>query len=237
MPRNGSGIYGPPAGTAAIPNTPIESAKYNAFVADAAEALTASINVNGTAPFQANQPMGGFKHTNLAAGTGAGDSINLGQAQSGIVAHAATTGGTPDAIMASFSPAFSAYTAKMRFRFTASGANTVANPTINVDGLGVKTLKKLNGVALGIGDIAGAGHVCDCLYDGTDVLLLNPALVSGGGQNVFTAKQTFNGPLVKGTTILADAGTIAWDLAAGGPNYEVTITSNRNLGAFTGATA
>jgi hypothetical protein len=28
MPRNGSGVYGPPAGTAAVPNTPIESAKY-----------------------------------------------------------------------------------------------------------------------------------------------------------------------------------------------------------------
>ena len=34
MPRNGSGVYGPPAGTTATPNTPIESAKYNAYVAD-----------------------------------------------------------------------------------------------------------------------------------------------------------------------------------------------------------
>jgi hypothetical protein len=42
MPRNGSGLYGPPAGTAAVPSVPIESV----FV-DAA-ALTNSVNVNGT---------------------------------------------------------------------------------------------------------------------------------------------------------------------------------------------
>lgn len=34
MPRNGSGVYSAPAGTTAVANTTIESAKYNAFVAD-----------------------------------------------------------------------------------------------------------------------------------------------------------------------------------------------------------
>jgi hypothetical protein len=34
MPRNGSGVYSPPAGTLATTLTPIESAKYNAFVND-----------------------------------------------------------------------------------------------------------------------------------------------------------------------------------------------------------
>lgn len=41
MPRNGSGVYSVPAGTTATPNTPIESAKYNAFVAD----LTNDLNL------------------------------------------------------------------------------------------------------------------------------------------------------------------------------------------------
>lgn len=230
MPRNGSGIYGPPAGTTAVPNTPIESAKYNAFVADSSQAFTDSVNVQGTAPFQANQPMGGFKHTNLGAGTATSDSVNLGQTQSGVAAHAATVGGTADAITVAFLPAFAAYTAKMRFRFTAGGANTVANPTLNVDGLGAKTVKKLNGATLSIADIAGAGHVCDCVYDGTDVILLNPALIAGD------RKQTFNKPVVKGITVLADAPTIAWDLSTGA-DFEVTITSNRTLGAFTNGTA
>lgn len=34
MPRNGSGVYSAPAGTLGTPNTVIESARYNAFVAD-----------------------------------------------------------------------------------------------------------------------------------------------------------------------------------------------------------
>lgn len=40
MPRDGSNIFSPPAGTTATPGTPIESAKYNAFVND----LTADAN-------------------------------------------------------------------------------------------------------------------------------------------------------------------------------------------------
>ena len=43
MPRNGSGVFSAPAGTTATPNTPIESAKYNAFVAD----LTNDLNLPG----------------------------------------------------------------------------------------------------------------------------------------------------------------------------------------------
>lgn len=230
MPRNGSGVYGLPAGTAAVPNTTIESAKYNSVNSDVAQALTDSVNVQGTAPFQANQPMGGNKLTGLGAGTVSGDSISLGQAQSGIVAHAATVAGTVDAITAAFSPPFTAWTAKMRFRFTAGAANTVTNPTANVDGLGAKTIKKLNGAALAIGDIAGNGHICECLYDGTDVILLNPALGFGGGQSVYTAKQTFSGPLITTVTTLIDAPTIAWDMSMSSNDVKIILSASRNLG-------
>lgn len=41
MPRNGSGVYSAPAGTTGTPNTIIDSAKYNAFVAD----LTNDLNL------------------------------------------------------------------------------------------------------------------------------------------------------------------------------------------------
>jgi hypothetical protein len=39
MPRDGSGIYAPPPGTDGVPDTPIESARYNAFVADVEQDL------------------------------------------------------------------------------------------------------------------------------------------------------------------------------------------------------
>ncbi len=230
MPRNGSGVYGLPAGTAAVPNTTIESADYNSVNADIAQALTDSINVQGTAPWQANQAMGDHKFTGMAQGSAATDSVNLGQVQSDIVAHATAVGGTANAVTATFSPAFGAYAAKMRFRFTASGANTLTNPTINVDGLGAKTIKKLNGAALDPSDIAGAGHVCECVYDGTDVLLLNFAPMTVGEANVFTVRQTFNRPVILPVSTLADAATIAWDMDANSVNVRIVLSASRALG-------
>lgn len=159
------------------------------------------------------------------------------EAQIGSAQHATVVGGTADAITATFSPAYAIYTTKMYFRFTAGGANTITNPTINVDGLGVKTIKKLSGSALSIGDIGGAGHVCECVYNGTDVMLLNPALTPLDRTHEFTALQKFSGPVVNNTTTLTDATTIAWSLATGGPDYKVTLGGNRTLGAFTGGTA
>jgi hypothetical protein len=238
MPRNGSGVYGPPAGTAAVPNTPIESAKYNAFVNDISEAMTNSINVNGTAPFQAHQPMGGFKHTNLGAGSAAGDSVNLGQVQSNIIAHAVSVGGTADAITATFSPVFTAWTAKMRFRFAAQGANTVADPTVNVDGLGAKTIKKWNGQPLRLGEIAGSGHISDCVYDGTDVILLNPAgryetltiAVSDEIAALTTgaAKITFR---LKACTVQAVRASLSTASSSGNPTVDINESGTSILGA------
>lgn len=233
MPRNGSGIYGPPAGTAAVPNTTIESADYNSVVADVSQALTDSVNVQGTAPFQANQPMGGNKLTGLGAGSAVGDSANVSQIQSDIVAHATAVGGTADAVTATFSPAFAAYTAKMRFRFTAGAANTTTAPTINIDGLGAKIVKKLNGVALAIGDIAGSGHVCDCIYNGTDVILLNFAPIAVDREQTFTAKQTFTRPAIISLETLTDAATIAWDMAVRPNDVKVLLSASRNLGIAT----
>lgn len=50
MPRNGSGVYSPPAGTLATTLTPIESAKYNAFVNDLTSDANAArpISAGGT---------------------------------------------------------------------------------------------------------------------------------------------------------------------------------------------
>jgi len=224
MPRNGSGVYGSPAGTAAVPNTTIESADYNAVVADMALALTDSVNVQGTAPFQANQPMGGNKLTGLGAGSAASDSANLGQVQSTIVAHAASVGGTADAITATFAPAFTAWTAKIRFRFTAAAANTVGAPTINIDGLGAKIIKKQTGATLAPGEISGAGHICDCVYSGTDVILLNPWVTT------FVDKVTFSKPVITSMTTLADAATIAWDMNSAPNDVRIVLSASRNLG-------
>ncbi len=70
--------------------------------------------------------------------------------------------------------AIGGYVANQLFIGKAASANTSTTPTLNVSGKGAKTIKKLGGSALVAGDIA-AGMVCFLFYDGTDMLLLNPA--------------------------------------------------------------
>ncbi len=116
----------------------------------------------------------------------------------GAVSGTNTLTGTP-------SPAPSAYAAGQRFVFIAANANT-ASVTLNVNSLGAKTIKKYAGAALAAGDIAGSGHVCECVYDGTDVLLLNPAISipasSIGKQTIFIPASAMAPRLTDGATVL-----------------------------------
>lgn len=75
MPRDGSGNFSrsvtpPSAGDTA------RAADYNSEQNDIATALSDSINKNGTKAFAANQSMGGFRLTNVADATAAGDAVS-----------------------------------------------------------------------------------------------------------------------------------------------------------------
>jgi hypothetical protein len=59
------------------------------------------------------------------------------------------------------------------YKITVTNANTSTTPTLNLDSLGAKTIKKDGGDALAAGDIP-AGHEAVFRYDGTDMMLLNP---------------------------------------------------------------
>ena len=181
MPYNGSGTYTLPAGSIQADGTTADAADVNTPFQDIETSLSAVILRNGAAPFSAAQSMGGNKLTNHANGTAADDSANLGQVQSGIVSHATAVGGTADVITATFSPPFTAYTAKMKIRWTSSGANTVTAPTINVDGLGAKTIKQGAGAALSAGNIGASGAIHEVVYNGPDFLLLNPLASASAG--------------------------------------------------------
>lgn len=78
MPRDGSGDYSLPE-AAFVAGTTALSAKVNNNNDDIADALSDSINVNGTKAFAANQPMGNNKLTGLAAGSANGDSVRYEQ--------------------------------------------------------------------------------------------------------------------------------------------------------------
>lgn len=78
MPFNGSGTYNLPDAQLVTGGT-VDATEHNAFRNDVANALTDCVTRDGQSPATANIPMGGFKHTNLAAGSANGDSIRYQQ--------------------------------------------------------------------------------------------------------------------------------------------------------------
>ena len=95
----------------------------------------------------------------------------------------ATAAGTFDAITASFTPVITTLTNYQTLHVRAIGANTVTNPTFtpNSGPVAAKTIKKLNNIALAIGDISGNQHVMILQYNVTiDAwFLLNAASLGG----------------------------------------------------------
>lgn len=85
MSYDGNGNYTVPAGTAATTGAVIDSAKYNALLADLQVALTKGFLRDGQSAALANLPMGGFKLTGLAAGSAASDSVRMDQLTAGNV--------------------------------------------------------------------------------------------------------------------------------------------------------
>lgn len=99
--------------------------------------------------------------------------------------------GAADAYAITLSTAPTAYTEGQEFTFKATNANTGAS-TINVNGLGVKTIKKYNDIDLNAGDIEAMG-IYKVVYDGTNFQMMSPIsdTVNLESSNIFTgATQT-----------------------------------------------
>ena len=79
MSRNGAGTYVLPSGNPVVTNTTISSTWANNTLSDIAGALTQSLSKDGQTTPTANLPMGGFKLTNLAAGSAPGNSLRYEQ--------------------------------------------------------------------------------------------------------------------------------------------------------------
>lgn len=81
-----------------------------------------------------------------------------------------------DTYVITLSPAPTSYTNGMVVYFKANTANT-DTASINVNGLGAKTIVKYVSTTLTTGDIA-AGMFCALIYDGTNMVLQNPSALS-----------------------------------------------------------
>jgi hypothetical protein len=92
-----------------------------------------------------------------------------------------TDTGAVNAYVATLSPAATAYSTGMLVCFKAANANTNGTPTVNVNGLGAKTIVRYGNLALFTsGDITTSEPSC-MVYDGTNFLLLNPQSTTGAG--------------------------------------------------------
>jgi len=84
--------------------------------------------------------------------------------------------GAADAYIALMAPPLYEYKTGFTCKILMANANTVINPTIDINGLGPKVIKKQTGVALVANDII-TNQIVDLVYDGTDFILLNENII------------------------------------------------------------
>lgn len=162
------------------------------------------------------------------------------------VAPVTTATGTADALVATFAAPIDALDNRT-IVVRAINANATTTPTINVDGLGVKTIVKGNNQPLRAGDIAGAGHYLILNYDtslgkyvlanpypsaaGTAIMVVRDEKASGTDGGTFTngawrtrtlnteAHNTISGASLSANRITLPAGT--YRIRASAPAHDV----------------
>ena len=230
MARNGSGVYSLPAGNPVVTGTVISSTWANTTLNDLGNAMTASLAYDGQTTPVANLPMGGYVHTNVGTATARTSYPSAGQVQDGTLTYLTSISGT-DTITAVAPISMTAYAAGQTFRFIAAGANTTTGVTLNINGIGAKSITKSGTTALAIGDIV-SGSIVVVTYDGTQFQLgALPAYVAPFGlstNNTWTGKQTFAGTATSISSKFinaVEAVTVSATAATGTINYDVTTQS------------
>jgi hypothetical protein len=242
MSYNGSGTFViNTSGQPVVSGTVITTTAFNALTADLATGLTTALTKDGQTTPTANIKLGGFKLTGVGEGTAATDGANVGQIQSGAGQYVAVTG--TNTILGTLTPTLTAYVTGAVYVFKAAGANTGAT-TLNIDGLGAKSVTKNGATALIAGDIASANMI-EVSYDGTQFQLLG-SVPSGSANQVGyfngTARPTTSANLTFNGTALTAASLITTGALGTGatPSYGTSgqvLTSAGSGAAPTWATA
>jgi hypothetical protein len=156
----------------------IEAGRHDTQDNDFATGINTCLTKDGQNAATADLPMGGFKHTNVAVATARNNYAAVSQVQDGDYIWLGTTAGTATAMTASATPAITAYKAGQKFRMltgTASTGTNVTAHTLNVNGLGAKSIKTSQGaIDPTIGDWL-VGSLLELVYDGTTFRIDNAA--------------------------------------------------------------
>lgn len=186
MSYNGNGVFLiNTAGQPVVPGTVISSTAFNALTNDIANGLSSVITKDGQSTPTANIPMGGFRITNLGAAIAATDAVRLGQLQGNTLNFMTVTG--TNTLLGALVPPLTAYTLGAMFSFVVANTNTGAC-TLNIDGLGVKSLLRNATDPVQAGDLT-AGNIVVVIYDGTQFQLISVGFGGGatgaGGDKIF----------------------------------------------------
>ncbi len=247
MAFNGSGTFSRSNGTHSGSTTwqqdeaatlDILSTLHDAHDQDIADGLTNCITKDGQTTPTANIPLGGFKITNLGAGTSRTDAARVSQVQDGALSYGGTTAGSSNAFTAALTPAITAYALGMLIVVRADRANTGA-ATLNVNTIGAKDIKKYNGsTALVANDIlAGQCYILE--YDtasGGYFNLLNPSSPYLYGANL--QGLTASRPLDLDASKNIQSPTAATfksthSIASSGANSDITALTGITLSSWT----
>lgn len=184
-PYDGSGnftLYTP--GNPRVAGTTIAVAAINNTNSDFATGLTNAITRDGQSPPTANLPMGGLRHTGVDDAVSRTDYAAAGQVADGALTYLTAVAGT-NTITADATPAITAYAAGQRFAFIAANKNT-SSTTININGVGAKSITKNGTTTLSGGDIP-SGAAVTIVYDGSQFQLQNPRNQTGYLVTAFSA--------------------------------------------------
>lgn len=187
MPFNGSGTFTlTAAGFPVVPATTIQSAVFNNLLNDLANGLSLALTRDGQGGPSTNLPMGGFKHTAVAAATARNEYLRVAEDQDNKT-HWFVAGGTANAITGALSPPLPAYVLGQTFDFIAA-ANNTGPVTLSLNGLSALAVTKNGTLPLVSGDLV-LGRAYTVLYDGSGFQIVSgpgPTLGTAAAQNVGT---------------------------------------------------
>lgn len=146
--------------------TKILASRHDTHDQDLAGGINSTLEKSGSNAATGNLNIGSNRLTAVADGTAKTDAATVNQIQSNAPAFQATDTGTANAHVIALSPAVTAYAAGQKITFK-SGAASTTSSTLNVNGLGVKTIKKKNDQNIAAGDIE-SGSIVTVVYDGTN---------------------------------------------------------------------
>ena len=189
--------------------TKILAARHDTHDQDLAGGINSTLEKSGSNAATGNLNIGSNRLTAVADGTAKTDAATVNQIQSNAPAYQATDTGTANAHVIALSPAITAYASGQKVTFKSGSANTTAS-TLNVNGLGVKAIKKLHDQDVASGDIE-SGSIVTAVYDGTNFQMTSQIATSPAAGVTLSGSTNNTVATVTGANALIGEANLTFD--------------------------